>query len=200
MNRLRLLTVLVVALSALSLFTLAGTAHADLLYQFDVHETTSPLIGFQPFSFSFTVPTFVTDGQSPAFTPFTVTFGTHSYKMINDLAVTAPPGTGNFCFDTGEMIFNPDCSLDVPQIKNDGEGAFTLETPGGLPTATGMQTLAGSFGAFGTSPSVGVFPFFDGTLDITSVKSVPEPASLALLSLGIAAVGWKLRRRRGVAL
>ena len=49
MNRLRLLTVLVVALGALALFTLAGTAHADLMYQFDVHETTS--LGFQPFSF-----------------------------------------------------------------------------------------------------------------------------------------------------
>jgi len=76
MNRLRLLTVLVVALSALSLFTLAGTAHADLLYQFDVTDG-----GFLcPFSFSFTVPTFVTLGQSPAFTPFTVTAGPHSYK------------------------------------------------------------------------------------------------------------------------
>jgi len=199
MNRLRLLTVLVVALSALPLVTLVGMAHADLLYQFDVHETTAPPIGFQPFSFSFTVPTFVTDGQSPAFTPFTVTFGTHSYKMINDLAVTAPPGTGNFCFDTGGMILNPDCSIDVPQISNDGEGAFDLETPGGLPTATGTQTLAGSFGAFGTATDAAVFPFFDGTLDITSVTSVPEPASLALLSLGIAAVGWRLRKRRGVS-
>ena len=66
-------------------------AHADLMYQFDVHETTS--LGFQPFSFSFTVPTFVTAGQSPAFTPFTVTFGTHSYKMINDLAGTFPGPT-----------------------------------------------------------------------------------------------------------
>jgi hypothetical protein len=80
-NRFRLLTVLVVALSALLLVTLAGTAHADLLYQFDV----TPDSFASPFSFSFTVPTFVTFGQSPAFTPFTVTAGTHSYKMINDL-------------------------------------------------------------------------------------------------------------------
>src|SRR5215468_1775598 len=136
MNRLRLLTVLVVALSALPLVTLVGMAHADLLYQFDVHETTASPIGFQPFSFSFTVPTFVTDGQSPAFTPFTVTFGTHSYKMINDLAVTSL-GTGNFCFDTGGMIsINPDCSFDVMPTSKDGDGAFTLETLGGLPTAT----------------------------------------------------------------
>ena len=83
MNRFRLLTVLAVALSALALVTLTGTAHADLLYQFDVHETTMPSLGFQSFSFSFTVPTFVATGQSPAFTPFTITtsgsIGTHSY-------------------------------------------------------------------------------------------------------------------------
>src|SRR5215469_5210472 len=86
MNRFRLLTVLVVALSALPLVTLVGTAPADLLYQFDVHETTS--FGFQPFSFSFTVPTFVTAGQSPAFAPFTITtsgsIGTHSYKITSN--------------------------------------------------------------------------------------------------------------------
>jgi hypothetical protein len=200
MNRFRLLTVLVVALSALPLMTLAGTAHADLLYQFDVHETTMPALGFQPFSFSFTVPTFVTDGQSPAFTPFTVTFGTHSYKMINDLAVTSL-GLGNFCFATGGMILNPDCSINATQISNDGEGAITLETPGGLPTATGMQTLADfSDGVFGTGPFVTVAPLFGGALDITTVTSVPEPASVALLSMGVVAVGWSLRKRRGVAL
>ena len=196
MNRLRLLTVLVVALSALSLFTLAGTAHADLLYQFDVHETTTS-VGFQPFSFSFEVPTFVTDGQSPAFTPFTMTFGTHSYKMINDLAGTAFGPTGCFLFGTGGTgVILPGCGISVP--TTDGDGTLRLFVPGGLPTATGLQTLAVSDGFFGTGVT-DVHPVFGGTLDITSVTSVPEPASLALLSLGVVAVGWRLRKRRGVA-
>jgi len=197
MNRLRLLTVLVVALSALSLFTLAGPAHADLLYQFDVHETTSPLIGFQPFSFSFTVPTFVTDGQSPAFTPFTMTFGTHSYKMINDLAGTAFGPTGCFLFGTGGTgVILPGCTISVP--TTDGDGTLQLDVPGGLPTATGMRTLGVSAGFFGTGVT-NVIAGFGGTLDITPVTPVPEPGSVALLSLGVAAAGWKLRKRRGVA-
>jgi hypothetical protein len=195
MNKLRLFTVLV-ALSALALVTLPGTAHADLLYQFDVHETTTSF-GVQPFSFSFTVPTFVTAGQSPAFTPFTVTAGTHSYKMTNDLAGVI--GTvGCFVFSTGGVPISPPCAF-TPSAT-DGDGAISLDTSGGLPTATGLQTLdaLSSFGAFGTGAGV-EFPQLGGTLDITSVTSVPEPASAALLSLGIAAVGWKLRKRRGVA-
>lgn len=200
MNRFRLLTVLVVALSALALVTLAGTAHADLLYQFDVHETTS--LGFEPFSFSFTVPTFVTVGQSPAFTPFTVTFGTHSYKMINDLAnaMSGPPLTGCFVFGTGRTAtIGPGCSFATS--LDDGDGAFELTTAGGLPTTTGMQTFAaeGSLGLFGignVAPGI-VEPSFGGTLDVTSVTPVPEPASVALLSVGVVAVGWRLRKRRG---
>jgi PEP-CTERM motif len=206
MNRVRLLTVLVVALSALPLVTLAGTAHADLLYQFDVHEVGGfggATVGIQPFSFSFTVPTFVTAGQSPAFTPFTVdltstTLGNHSYKMIDDVA----GAVGCFGFDTGGTnTALPDCSFSAPDSNLDGDGAFRLGTPGGLPTATGLQTLtAFSAGVFSAGASAPADAFFGGTLDITSVTSVPEPASVALLSLGVVAVGWRLRKRRGVAL
>ena len=171
MNRVRLFTVLVVALSALPLVTLAGPAHADLLYQFDVHEVGGfggATVGIQPFSFSFTVPTFVTAGQSPAFTPFTVTFGTHSYKMINDLAGTAFGPTGCFLFGTGGTgVILPGCTISVP--TTDGDGTLQLDVPGGLPTATGMRTLGVSAGFFGTGVT-NVIAGFGGTLDITSPR------------------------------
>ena len=198
MNRMRLFTVLVVALSALPLVTLAGPAHADLLYQSDV-DVSITTIRFQAFSFSFTVPTFVTAGQSPAFTPFTVTAGTHSYKMINDLAGMAG-SVGCFEFNTGgSAFFIPPCNFSTG--STDGNGAFKLAIGSGLPTATGLQNLLPfpeSLGLFGTGGST-YSAEFGGTLDITSVTSVPEPASLALPSLGVVAVGWRLRKRRGVA-
>jgi hypothetical protein len=91
------------------------------------------------------------------------------------------------CFGTGNV---------------DGEAAFQLFTPGGLPTTTGLQTFSpdsgGSFSIGPVGPEL-VSPSFGGTLDITAVTPVPEPASAALLTLGVVAVGWTLRKRRRVA-
>jgi hypothetical protein len=83
------------ALGALVLCALAGAAHGSVLYQFNVTATG----GIDPFSFSFTVPSFVTAGQSPAFTPFNVTDGTHTWTMINDLAAIG--AVSCFLFDSG---------------------------------------------------------------------------------------------------
>lgn len=64
-----------------------GVAQSGVLYQFDVTTvaTKGGTPGSNPFSFSFTAPTFVVNGDTPPFTPFAVTDGTQIWTMINDL-------------------------------------------------------------------------------------------------------------------
>ena len=83
---------------ALSTLAFCGLARASLVYDFNIGAAG----GIDAFSFSFTVPSFVGEGQSPAFAPFTVTDGTHAWTMINDLTGhTAGVPSGCFMFDNG---------------------------------------------------------------------------------------------------
>jgi hypothetical protein len=112
-----------------------GIAHADFDYTFNVN-ASSPL---DAFSFSFTVPTFVGNGATPAFTPFTVTDGTHSWTMTQDLVVPSL-GEGCFMFGTVGTSLSSGCGFIVP---NAPDGGLYLEASQ-LPTATGIYGLSGS--------------------------------------------------------
>jgi hypothetical protein len=82
-------------LAMLLLSTFAASARASQIYSFSFTPTSGPI---ESFGFSFTVPTFVTTGQSPAFTPITITDGTNSETLSLDFAET--PG-GYSCFEFG---------------------------------------------------------------------------------------------------
>jgi hypothetical protein len=173
----------------LALCGLAGGARANLIYDFNIG-AAGPI---HAFSFSFTVPSFVGVGQSPPFTPFTVTDGTHTWTMINDLTgLTGGVPSGCFMFDNGgSSNFNPPCGVDV-LIPPDG--AFYLITPFmPLPTATGAYSLSGA-GLFDYPGSSTLVTSPSGTLDITST-STPEPASIGLLSVAVGILAWGLRKR-----
>jgi hypothetical protein len=167
----------------------SATANADLLYQFDVN--ASGVV--DAFSFSFTVPSFVTAGQSPAFTPFHVTDGTHSWTMVNDLAGSIGGGSiGCFAFDTGGTSFSDFCGAGAFSAP---DGAFYLQFNSGLPTATGTDNISTGGGPLDFSGGQDRL-VASGTLTITSTStSVPEPASIGLLGLAVAALGWKRRKR-----
>jgi hypothetical protein len=177
---------------ALGALALCGSARASLVYDFHVGAAG----GIDAFSFSFTVPSFVGEGQSPAFAPFTVTDGTHTWTMINDLTGhTAGVPSGCFMFDNGgTSSLQPPCGVGV-FAPPDGALMLTLGVGVPLPTATGVYTLSGSGlfdfagGTLQTSPV--------GTLDITGAP-VPEPRTcIGLFSIAVAALWWKQRKRLG---
>jgi hypothetical protein len=179
--------------SAFALSTLAfcGSARASLVYDFNIDAAG----GIDAFSFSFTVPSFVGEGESPAFAPSTVTDGTHTWTIINDLTgSTSGVPVGCFMFDNGgTSSFDLPCGVGVAAPP---DGALYLNLDGGLPlpTATGVYTLSGSglFDVAGEQSTLITAPV--GTLDI-SESPVPEPPAVTgLLGIAVAALGWKLRR------
>lgn len=171
----------IVLLSAIAFITLVSTAQGDVLYQFDVNGADS----IQPFSFSFASPTFVVDGTSLSFTPFTVTDGTNSWTMVQGRAPEP-------CFEFGTggaSLVN--CGFVLPGASS--EGGFNLNILGGaLPSTTGVHFFDGE----GTFLSKGnlTFVILNGSLTVSDSSLVPEPSSIALFSIAAAVVAVKLRR------
>jgi hypothetical protein len=173
------------ALAALALCLLAVPAQADLEYAFNVTSASGAL---QPFSFSFTSPTFLAVNDVPTFSPFTVTDGVDSWTFAQGLASENVDG----CFEFGTVpgsTLDPTCVIAFDGAAQSAAMIVQLFVP--LPTATGVYDF--SFGFF--LASAGPFEF-TGSLDITSV---PEPASIGLFVIMLALVGWKLSQRRAHA-
>jgi hypothetical protein len=165
-------------LMLLGVFLAPRPAHASVTYTFDVAGSSGIS---NPFSFSFTAPSFVTSGQSPAFTAFTVNTSpgalvTDSWTVTNDL-VTATSGFG--CFEFGA----PPDTLSSCSASGIGGGlGLLLDVSGSLPTMNGTYTLSGGAGGDGEVFSL------SGTLTVSSSAAAPEPSSLLLLGISLAGV------------
>jgi hypothetical protein len=155
---------------------------SPLQYTFSYSATGGPI---QNFSFSFIEPAFVlTGGALPSFIPFTLTDGTASWTMTQDLVNIS----GCFMFGTPfARLGNPGpfgaCAVSVggPGIS---EGGFFLAPTGGLPSATGTygSVMGGSFdtpaGFESINQTTGIM-----TLTITQVAAEPSNLSLAVAGL-----------------
>jgi hypothetical protein len=172
---------------------LATAGKADLLYSLSYDAATGPL---HSFAFSFTAPDFVANGATPSFTPFTLTDGTNSWTMANDLIEVGGTGVGCFLFGTPlaqlTTIFGP-CSFAV---GGDGVGAFVFATKGGLPSALGTYVSGDFTGIFDTAGGdteflgpVGGSTHDTGSMSLTiSTTSVPEPSTITFLALCLLAL------------
>jgi hypothetical protein len=190
-----MLTTRKLLLAVLSLaFCLAWPSKGSELYTFAYTALSGPV---ESFSFSFTSPEFATAGTSPVFDPFTVTDGTTSWTITQDLVeLDVAPGVNEGCFQFGTPF--ADLSLGAPPIlgpcsygvggPGDNQAAFQFVTSG-LPTAPGIYTSIGSSGIFDTAGGVerigqisSVDPTGTMTLDITDA---PEPSGLGLVVAGL---------------
>jgi hypothetical protein len=183
---------------------IAAPARADYTYTFTY--AANPGTAIHSFSFSFTVPAIITapPDSSPAFTPFSVTDGTNSWTVSeNVVGFSGIENEGCFGFRsaTNASIGADGCGW----AASNGGGVFTFNFAGGLPSGAGhyLPNVAG--GAFVSNngstndaiakgfvnvPDTGTF-----ALDIaSSTLAVPEPCSLLLLGSGLSAA--LLRRQR----
>jgi hypothetical protein len=172
---------------------------AEVLYTFDYDAVTGPV---QSFTFSFTAPDFVTNGSSPAFTPFTPTDGTNSWTITQDL-VTG----GCFLFGTpfaGLGLPPFTCSVGVGGPGNNQGGFYwDFDANGDLPSAVGTYGGAGFGGAFDTPD--GSFEYIGpitqltqntGTMTLTITQTpVPDPSTLSLTMISLLALGGTLAKR-----
>ena len=179
---------------------------ANVLYSFSYDAVSGPV---QSFSLSFSAPAFVTDGSSPAFTPFASTDGTNSWTMTNDLvAVLDPAGLNRGCFMFGTPFaelappgFGP-CVIGVGG-PGDSQAAIDFDTSGGLPSAPGTYAALHFGGIFDTAGGFeNIGPLTDGlnntgtmTLTVTDTSSVPEPSTLPLIVIGLLTLRGTLARR-----
>jgi hypothetical protein len=192
----------------------ATGARANEVYSF---KFVSPFPASTPgqiesFAFSFTVPTFVTTGQSPAFTPLTITNGTNSATLTDDYAVQPVPpecglGTGNpLCISAIRFGTSTDSLITDGGIQYGPPDGGAIEfnfvnSPFSLPTGEGTYkvSLIGCFFVSATTGScIGPGSSTGEPAKLTigpPTVPTPEPSSSALMLLGIGFVVWVMRKR-----
>lgn len=173
----------------------AFSARADILYNFSF-TPTSTLYGteIEAFSFSFTVPAFVTSGESPAFSPVTMTDGVNSATLTGDLAENAA-GLSCFTFATAaNATLYSDCGTGLNPPNG---GSFVADFEGAsLPTAVGTYTTEVGDAVFYYGPGGGSTNL-DSTYGkvVMTVSSVPEPSSVILTASMLLAVALWTRKK-----
>lgn len=192
MRNLTLLTLMILG----ALF--AVSARADEMYTLSFATTSGQI---ESFGFSFIVPTFVTTGQSPAFTPFTITDGTNTSAPLSlDLAENLGSGASCFSFATAtNATIDPPPNGPCNSEWNAPNGGFVqfLFLGNALPTAEGTYTGPGSVAGFYFGPSSADFSIGTGVLTISAPSSVPEPTSVILMSTTLLEVAFVARKRLG---
>lgn len=158
------------------------SCNAAIKYEFSYTALNGPV---KSFSFSFTAPSFLSSGATPAIAPFNATDGTHSWTFTNGLVGLANPYVGCFMFGTPSAGLGASASLLVPSPCAAGvnggafQGGFAVYTQGGLPTATGTYPQLEFGGGLGdASGSAVLYNFSNGTGSMTltiSDTTAPQP-------------------------
>jgi hypothetical protein len=177
----------------------AGIA-CNILYQFSYTAINGPV---KSFSFSFTSPHYLQEGDKPTVNPFTPTDGTYSWTLTRGAADVASVGTpyaiGCYMFGTPFAGFAPFATFGPCGVAVGSPGyqaGFYVNVPGGLPTSPGTYTGLAFGGAFGSPAGMREIGTITNAVDNTGTMSLTITETPALLLSGamadlVAAGNWQ---------
>ena len=152
-----------------------SAARADVIYRVEAAQS-----GTTYFDATLTQTSFITSSITVPISDFAVAVNSTSFTSVA-FSVAALGNEDGTCAEFGQS--SPCDSITIQNLTVGNGSAFivplgALETPGVYP----------SF-----EP---VIPAFSWTLTVSAVSATPEPASLAVLAMGLAGLGVVLRTRR----
>lgn len=141
-----------------------------------------------PYYLLFDASYFCQPGQDPQFTTCTQTLGTYSDLIAYNFTEVAPMST------------SPDQPFDLASMTGFGDYAISsTASVGSVDTGNLIATYMEYDGdPFDGGSQVSGDIEIDAPASVTvtgSTPGVPEPSSWTMLAAGLAAVGWRLRRR-----
>ncbi len=168
---------------ALTLATTAPVALAQYTYSFSAQPE-----GWQPISFSFTVPDLLQAGDAFSFTPFTISDGLNSWLIDHGTSTTLASQGRCFLFASAGIDLpngaDVQCGLGTP---DSGANFWFYDGQTALPSSAGLVSGLYVVPYAGGSPVSGNADF-NGQL---SISAVPEMSGgwLLLAGLGLVALG-----------
>ena len=169
----------------------AASARAEEIYDFSFTQGAGTQV--QSVEFFFTPQNFFEPGDYFLFGPFEITDGGGNYSIIGQGLAGLSSGTG--CFDFGSENAFPILGNCSATTAGPPGGVLAFNFSSGFPSMAGVFNATVSGGFWDRTSNTFLIAGGNGTLTITDVQYVPEPASSVLFVTGAVLFGWRFRRR-----
>ena len=173
----------------------------NVVYEFNYTAINGPV---KSFSFSFTSPTYLKDGDTPVIAEFTPTDGSNYWTFARGAADVSNPATpfqqGCFMFGTSFAGLGPlptfggSCGVGVGGPGT--QAGVYISTSGGLPISPGTYAGLQFSGSFGASPSFESIGTISDAVNNTGIMTLtisetPAPHLAGTMADSVAAGNWQ---------